>query len=200
MMTSQRYVFCVSGLILILVAALPSFAASTRSATAITVETCGETVERGQTAYLTQDLDCRGNAVPGVILADRARLVLAGHTILGDPLERDADDRPLQGVRCAAGSICTIVGPGAVVGFSASGIAGTRVRVREVQITDNAIGGISAFENVSLSNVSLAENGTFGVHAGGRVRAQDAELAGQNGAAIIEWHAPSIRPKRAPQH
>lgn len=162
--------------------------------TVVTLEHCGEVVEPGMTAYLMNDLDCRGTATEGVVLADRARLVLGGHTILGDPDERGAGGRLLQGVRCVAGSICTITGPGAVVGFSASGIAGTRVRVRDVYLADNAIAGVSAFENIRLKGVSFVENGALGVHAGGHVHADASDLTDQPGTAIVEWRAPAVRP------
>ena len=164
----------------------------------VTIEACGETVAAGRTAYLLADLDCRGTGSEGIVLANRARLVLGGHTITGDPEERSADGRSLQGVRCEAGSICTIDGPGAVVGFSASGVAGTRVRIRDVYIAGNAVAGISAFENVRLHGVAIADNGALGVHAGGRVRADASDLASQPGIPVVEWRAPTLRPACAP--
>jgi hypothetical protein len=171
------------------VVAVGSFAADV-----VTIEACGETVAAGRTAYLLADLDCRGAGTEGIILANRARLVLGGHTMLGDPDETNAEGRPLQGVRCEAGSICTIEGPGSVVGFSASGIAGTRVRVHDVYIAGNAIAGVSAFENVRLRGVSIARNGAVGVNAGGRVRADESDLRSQPGTPIFEWHAPPLLP------
>jgi hypothetical protein len=163
------------------------------AAQSIVISRCGETVAPGSTAYLAQDLDCRGSASAGVILSHRSRLVLGGYNIIGDPGETDADGAPLQGVRCETGSVCTLEGPGAIAGFSASGVAGTRVRLRDVLIADNAVAGISAFENVRLRGVVISDNGTLAVHAGGRVHATDADL-GDERAAVVEWHAPQFKP------
>jgi hypothetical protein len=139
------------------------------------------------------DLDCRGRGSVGVVLAHRSRLVLGGHNIIGDPSETGAGGRLLQGVRCEAGSICRVEGPGAIAGFSASGVAGTRVRLRDVWIGDNALAGVSAFENVHLRDVVVTDNGTLAVHAGGRVHATDADL-GEVGSNVVEWRAPRVKP------
>ena len=165
------------------------FAAGARET--VTVTSCGDTIGPRQTAYLLNDLDCRGSGAAGIVLSDHSRLVLGGHMMLGDPLERARDGRVLQGVRCTAGSVCTVEGPGAVVGFSASGIAGTRVRVRDVYIADNAVAGISAFENVNLRDVALAANGALGIHAGGRVSALRTDVDAQPGIPVLEWRARS---------
>ena len=98
---------------------------------AIVVTECGETVPPGRTAYLVDDLDCRGSGVPGVVLSHRSRLLMTGHAIVGDAGETDAAGAPLQGVRCTTGSVCTVEGPGTITGFSASGVAGTRVEPRQ---------------------------------------------------------------------
>jgi hypothetical protein len=121
-------------------------------------------------------------------------LVLSGHTILGDPSETDAAGAPLQGVRCETGSVCTVEGPGAIEGFSASGVAGTRVRLHDVWVGNNGAAGVSAFENVRLRDVVIADNGTLAVHAGGRLHAVAADLGEGDGAGVVEWHAPRFRP------
>jgi hypothetical protein len=159
----------------------------------VVVTECGEIVAAGRTAYLLEDLDCRGSGTEGVILSHRARLVLGGHTITGDPAEVASSGAPLQGVRCETGSVCSIDGPGAIVGFSASGVAGTRVRVRDVWIGDNAKAGVSAFENVKLRDVVI-DNGSLAVHAGGRVHASGADLGENPETKVVEWRAPKFRP------
>jgi hypothetical protein len=163
---------------------------------AYVVSRCGEVVPARTIAYLASDLDCRGSGVAGVVLSNRSRLVMGGHALIGDPAETGADGEVLQGVRCRAGSICTIEGPGTIAGFSASGVAGTRVRISDVWIGDNARAGISAFENVYMHNVAVVGNGTVGVHAGGHVRATDADFAENPAADIVEWHAPERCPDR----
>jgi hypothetical protein len=100
----------------------------------------------------------------------------------------------LQGVRCVTGSICTVLGPGAIGGFSASGVAGTRVRLRDVWVGDNVVAGVSSFENVRLRNVVLSNNGPLAVHAGGRVNATDSDLGDPEEASVVEWRAPRFRP------
>jgi hypothetical protein len=169
---------------------LPSICAA-QEAEPVTVTECGTTVEAGHTAYLLNDIDCRGRGTEGIVLSDRSRLVLAGHVILGDPTETARDGRVLQGVRCKTGSLCAVQGPGAVLGFSASGIAGTRVRVRDVYIADNAVAGISAFENVRVRNVALAANGGLGIHAGGRVSGVGTDADAQPGTPVLQWRSPS---------
>lgn len=198
MSLSQRY-FLVCAVALVGLASLMFSAPDSRAEEPFVVEECGETVPPGKTAYLVKDLDCRGGGTEGIVLSDDARLVLGGHTILGNPEENGPDGRPLQGVRCIAGSVCTVTGPGSVVGFSASGIAGTRVRVRDVYVADNAIAGVSAFENVRLNGVALARNGGLGVRAGGHVRRAGTDVEDQPGAAFVEWRAPSLRPGHCPE-
>ena len=163
---------------------------------ALTIDRCGEIVPAGATAYLVADLDCRGGATAGVVMEDRGRLVFAGHSIIGDPEELSPDGAALQGVRCEAGSVCTLEGPGEILGFSASGVAGTRVRLSDVRITGNAKAGVSAFENVRMRGVVIADNASVAVHAGGRVHARNSELGE---AAIAQWGAPQVRPGDVPQ-
>jgi len=169
------------------------------AADALTIDRCGEVVPAGAVAYLVSDLDCRGAATSGVVLEDRARLVFAGHSIIGDPEELSPDGAALQGVRCEAGSVCTLEGPGEIRGFSASGVAGTRVRLSDVRITGNAKAGVSAFENVRMRGVVIADNASVAVHAGGRVHARNSELGEDPQAAIAQWGAPQVRPADVPQ-
>ena len=130
----------------------------------VVVDTCGQTVPAGETGYLITDLDCAGSGTEGVVLSHRSRLVLAGHVISGSGEHGDQDPRPLQGVRCAARTVCTVIGPGAIVGFSDAGVAGTRVRVRDVAIEGNARKGVAAFENIALHRVIVDGNGDLGGH------------------------------------
>ena len=167
------------------------------SAGAVTeIDRCGETVAAGETAYLSRDLDCRGSGSEGVVLSHRSRLVMAGHTIFGDPADASDDGRPWQGVRCETGTTCSVTGPGAILGFSASGIAGTRVRVRDVLIAENGRAGIAAYENVVLRDVVIGDNGTIGVHAGGRIKLKHSAIAAHPSADILEGRSPRYRPRR----
>jgi hypothetical protein len=168
--------------------------APARAHESVTITQCGETVAQDTTAFLLKDLDCRGSGTAGVILSHRSRLVLGGHEIVGDPHETGTGGEALQGVRCETGSVCTVEGPGAITGFSASGVAGTRVRVRDVWIADNARAGIAAFENVRVRNAIVTHNGTLAIHAGGHVRATDAELGEEAEGQVVEWGAPRFRP------
>jgi len=160
---------------------------------------CGEEVAAGDVAYLTADLDCRGSGSEGVVLSDGSRLVMGGHSIVGDP---DDEGGPWQGVRCKTGTVCTVDGPGSIVGFSASGVAGTRVRVRDVVIAGNGRSGVAAYENVVLHDVVIADNGSGAVHAGGRVKLRRSTatvlLAGP-GSDVREDRAPLYRPDRGPR-
>jgi hypothetical protein len=159
---------------------------------AVTITTCGAVVPSGETGYLTADLDCGGRAVEGVVLDDRAKLIMGGHAIVGD---RDGEDGIFQGVRCRTGTVCTVIGPGLISGFSASGIAGTRVRVRDVVIEDNGRNGIAAYENVKLRNVLIGGNAVYAVHAGGRLRARDTTFEHDpDTPAVVEEHAPRYAP------
>jgi len=163
-------------------------------ADAIVVTECGETVPPGRTAYLVDDLDCRGSGVPGVVLSHRSRLLMTGHAIVGDAGETDAAGAPLQGVRCTTGSVCTVEGPGTITGFSASGVAGTRVRLHDVWIGGNGVAGVSAYEDVRLRNVVFSANGMLAVNAGGRVRSSDVDL-GEECSEVVEWGAPPFKPR-----
>lgn len=168
--------------------ASPTFAA-------LEVSECGARVPENETAHLVADLDCSESGAEGVVLADGARLLLGGYSIVSDPAENDR--RP--GVRCRTGSVCSVVGPGEISGFSASGIAGTRVRVRDVVVSGNAVAGIIAYENIHLDNVVVDGNGVVGVHAGGKISGKWHDMRWKSAfesAGFIETRAPRFRPKR----
>ena len=148
----------------------------------------------GETAYLVGDLDCRDSGSAGVVLSHRSRLVLGGYAIFGDPAD---DSGAWQGVRCKTGTLCSVHGPGAIVGFSASGVAGTRVKLRNLVIAENGRVGVAAYENVLLRDVVIDGNGAAGVHAGGRVRLRDSTVSEHPRRAIIEMGSPTYRPVRA---
>ena len=162
----------------------------------VVIDDCGQSVPPGEIGYLVADLDCAGSGTEGVVLHHRSKLMMAGHVISGSGDHGDDDPRPLQGVRCAARTVCSVVGPGAIVGFSDAGVAGTRVRVRDVIIEGNAVKGIAAYENVALRGVVLEGNGNLGVHAGGRLRMRDTDVAVHDRADVVESRQPSIRPAR----
>ncbi len=155
------------------------------------VDRCGVEVPDGETAYLSGDLDCSGTGVEGVVLGDHSRLLLSGFALVADPDEPGGR----QGVRCRAGTVCSVVGPGAIIGFAASGVAGTRVRLRDVTIAGNGRNGVAAFENVVMNGVEIGENGILGVHAGGRVRMRRSKVAGLDRGAVVAEHAPPFRPR-----
>ncbi len=157
----------------------------------VLVDACGYVVEPGEQAYLTRDLDCRASRSEGVVLSDGSVLHLGGHLLVGDPA---ADSGAWQGVRCQTGSRCAVVGPGTITGFSASGVAGTRVRLREVVVTGNGRAGVAAYENVRLRDVVIDGNGTAAVHAGGRVKIARSTVEALDGFAVIEQRRPLYRP------
>ncbi len=172
--------------------------AVTPAGAAMVVTQCGERVPDGETAYLAADLDCRESTTAGVVLGHRGRLILAGFAIVGEPSRYGENGEPLQGVRCEAHTVCTVEGPGAIVGFSGAGVAGTRVRVRDVVVAGNARAGIAAFENVRVVDAQLQDNGALDVHAGGRIRvAGSARRENRDALALVEWRAPKITPLRA---
>ncbi len=158
----------------------------------VEVTACGDFVAADQAGYLTRDLDCADYVGAAVVLSDHARLYLGGHVLSGDSL---ASGGPTQGVRCRSGTVCSVIGPGTIVGFSGSGIAGTRVRVRDVVIAGNRRAGVAAYENVRLRNVFIDANGALGVHAGGRVRRSgDTVVTEHPQAAVLAARAPVLRP------
>jgi hypothetical protein len=165
-----------------------SRAATARAA--IEIDTCGIEVGPGQEAHLVRDLDCSESNSEGIVLADGAVLYLAGHRILGGPTDRSS---AWQGVRCRAGSVCSVVGPGAIDGFSASGVAGTRVRLRDLAITGNGRAGVVAFENIRLRNVFVDGNAAGGVRAGGRARISRSSVS----EGVVELRRPPIKPNRS---
>lgn len=157
---------------------------------AIEIGDCGAEIPENATGYLVADLDCSDAVSEGVVLANGARLFLGGYAIISDP----GEDRSRQGVRCRTGSVCSVIGPGAITGFSASGIAGTRVRVRDVVVSGNAIAGIIAYEDVHLKNVSVEGNGLIGVHAGGKILRRGVGVA--EDGEMLQSRAPRFRPDR----
>jgi hypothetical protein len=184
---------------------LATFAVVGVARAALEIDDCGVVVPEGETAYLVTDLQCDASSPEGIVLSDGARLVLGGYGIFARSREHRphaqseqaagaAADAPLQGVRCRTGSVCTIVGPGEISGFAASGIAGTRVRARDVVVSDNGRAGIVAYENVVLRNSLIAGNGSLGVHAGGRLHSKGSQILAHPDAAALEWRHPRIRP------
>ncbi len=156
---------------------------------AMVIDRCGLEIPDGETAYLVTDLDCAGTGVEGVVLGHRSRLFLLGHTISSDP----SDPGGRQGIRCRTGTVCTVVGPGLITGFAASGVAGTRVRLRDLVIAGNGRSGVVAFENIILRNVRVEGNGDVAIHAGGRVRAR--RVVTDDGMSdIVAEHAPPYIP------
>src|SRR5262245_42099683 len=91
-----------------------------RPGIALDVTTCGQVVQ-GR-ASLVADLDC--SAYSGIpVTLDRAKLLMNGFRIVGNPSATDPDDPSLPApvVHCV-GNRCAIVGPGIVTG--AGGPAG----------------------------------------------------------------------------
>jgi len=162
----------------------------------VAIDSCGELIGPDQRGYLTRDLDCSDFDGAAVVLSDHARLYLGGHVLVGKA--ESAGDRT-QGVRCRAGSVCSVIGPGTIVGFSGSGIAGTRVRVRDLVIAGNGRAGVSAYENVLLDNVVIDGNGEVGVRAGGRVRrSHNTLITVHPEAKVVATRAPWLHPYCAP--
>jgi hypothetical protein len=162
-----------------------------RVSAAVEIHQCGSVVPEGETAYLVSDLDCDGESSEAVVLSNHSRLMLGGYAIFAN----GEADGPERGVRCRTGSVCTVVGPGSISGFAASGIAGTRVRARDIVVSDNGRAGIVAYENIVLHNTLIENNGSLGAHAAGRLRAYDSEIAPHPVAAGLEWRAPAHRPQ-----
>lgn len=178
------------------IAMLALLTIATPAAALIPLSECGQVVPPRETALLVDDLDCRDTGTEGVVLSHRSRLLLGGHYLLGDPDALSAEGDVVQGVRCKTGTVCKIEGPGSIVGFSASGVAGTRVQLRDVVILENGRAGVSAYENVRMHDVLVADNALVGVHAGGRVRASDSEIASHPSADVVEWRDPQHSPGR----
>jgi hypothetical protein len=162
------------------------------AAAALEITECGTEVPENETGYLISDLDCSEADSEGVVLANGARLLLGGYNIVSEP----GENARRQGVRCRTGSVCSVIGPGEISGFSASGIAGTRVRARDVAVNGNAVAGIIAYENIHLHNVVAEGNGVVGVHAGGKVFVRPSELGDLESAGFIESRAPRFKPAR----
>lgn len=104
-------------------ASLTLILASTTSAKAIDISSCGTTVPKGETGVLQTDLDC-SNDLFGVRLLRKATLDLNGHAISGGTVtfatvlgaNRVNPDDPTEGGR---GNF-TIVGPGEISGVLVS--------------------------------------------------------------------------------
>ena len=159
--------------------ALPAAAAD------VVVDHCGQLVEAGDTGWLLADLDCSAVSTEGVVLSDRASLHLDGFSIIGNP----ETSTPRQGVRCLYGSSCSVLGPGEIRGFSAAGVAGTRVRVRDLRIVGNGRAGVAAYRRVVARSVEIEENALTGshagLHAGRRVRVRDSVLGEHPAGATL---------------
>ena len=152
------------------------------------IDGCGVEVPAGERAYLSRDLDCRGGDGEGLVMGHRSRLELAGFGIVGGGGEGR------QGVRCKSGTLCTVNGPGFIEGFSASGIAGTRVRVRGVAIRGNGVAGIAAYGRVRLRDSVVADNSSMGILTGRGLHALRSSVSQHPDGSVVK--VPSALPRR----
>ena len=148
----------------LLTAALLFLSAGTTSATVITA--CGQ--EFSGSAVLNADLDCTGFGGYAVTMHG-GKLLMNGHTITGGQV----------GIHCDAPT--RIVGPGAVTGTTAMGVNGfqTIVRVKDVDLTNNAFFGIQCFKNCTIEGGTISGNGVA-VRAGGNTKVAGVTITGND--------------------
>jgi hypothetical protein len=131
------------------------------SAQAFDVDTCGQTVPRGEIGVLQTDLTCPQGALSIAVTLDRrATLDLNGHTLTGGDVS----------VACS-GARCKVVGPGEIVGSTAYGIWGQlgirHIDVENVVLRDhefqaiflNSFHGSLKLTGVTLRDIDLTRAG-----------------------------------------
>lgn len=156
---------------------------------ALDISTCGQTVPEGESAVLLNDLDCPvgvgvcavdagklcpnaagcpsgrclGNA--GVVLENRARLDLNGHTIRGGDVAVECVGRS-----CEIGG-GTVESAGALCSGSIWGRVVDQFATQSMQLTDLTVSGggcitvYNTFGRIKATNVTVT-NGTWGLIAG----------------------------------
>lgn len=120
----------------------------------VDVTGCGQAVPARETGVLQVDLVGCGSSAVGVFLSDRSELDLNGHAVASGAI----------GVHCTERR-CTVHGPGEVRNATVDGILASfmnaRVRVEDVDVHDNASGGIIASSGkprITLERVSARGN------------------------------------------
>ena len=143
------------------------------------VGACGVVVPRREVGELRADLLCGGD---GLMLGSGATLHLNGFTIVGSGRG--------TGVLCG-GRGCTIIGPGAIVGFTAGISAPRRVRISDIAIRSNDVGMTTKGGNVELSGIVATGNGVAIEVVAGRLRARDLEVSRNRDAGISTNASPA---------
>jgi hypothetical protein len=163
--------------------ALFSFA-SFGLAAPIPVTTCGQTIPKGATGLLQNDLSCPA-ATTAVAVGIRATLDLDGHTITAAGTGGFIDVH-LPGRH-------TIRGPGQLVNVQVSCGVGFSTRrdvtIRSVDITPTSFAGISCYDEdnenrVTLRDVTVNGPSNFGI-TGWRVRVKGVTITGSEDFAIL---------------
>jgi hypothetical protein len=173
-----------------------------RSAAAVDVTTCGQSVGPGDTGILQVDLDCTGqpgvclhpngsegevsctsdvtcNAVldpcvnAAVLLGAGAALQLNGRTITG------------AGVLCSAAGTCTVTGPGSIVSAPVGILARKKLVATGLTIDGGRFGIVSGPSGALLDQVNLTDHSEDGIWSWeGTVRATNVVATGNGGTGI----------------
>jgi hypothetical protein len=148
-----------------------------RSAGAIDVTACGQTIPAGEVGELRFDLRC---LLKGVRLEPQATLLMNGFTLTGGGGNS-------VGVEClsAGRRQCVIQGPGELREFwAAVNCGGCSVEMRDVVVRANENGVyIPLSGKLIAKNVVVSENAADGIWATG-VRGQDIEASRNGGAGV----------------
>jgi hypothetical protein len=151
-----------------------------RTAGAVDVTTCGQSVPRGETGALTGDLDCSTlSDGAAVMLGQRAVLVMNGFTLRAGFLAVSCENAK-----------CSVQGPGEIIGGGVEadrGLVLTDVYIHDTGVGVKAYRGILSMTNVTVSDVSVGE---FGVVAG-NIRANNVTVT-RSGLFGL-WGSRSVR-------
>lgn len=145
-----------------------------RPAAAVEVTACGQVVPQGTVGILVADLACGAH---GVVLANRATLLLNGFTVTGTSGGTNSCAGNCAGVQCQ-GRSCRVSGPGEIRGFhfgveaqSLSSEGGARARIDTVRLAENTAGFWG--DSVRLEDAEVADSSLIGVVAGQKARVKN---------------------------
>ena len=179
------------------------FTAPAFAGIAVDVTSCGQYLRPGDVGTLQADIDCSGApeqcsqanvdscggdpsctdaGCAGIMLGDRATVVLNGHTLT-------------SGVVYCVGK-CTVVGPGTINDIPANPgaiVGGRAIRVSGgVAINGGEFGINSAFGKVTASDVTISNSTTDGI-SGRFVRALNVQSSGNGRCGIISYRRMSAQ-------
>lgn len=138
----------------------------------VEVTSCGQHVPGHSTGFLSADLTCATQV--GVYLGRRARLDLRGFTLAGGDFSVGCEPFSCDSPHCVKNSRCEVFG-GTLTGAGYAAIAGGRVAIHDLTISNARAYAVLAFSRIYVANAQISATST-GLQANKRIEIQGSTL------------------------